>query len=181
MVAKAVEQYSNESMKKALDATEDGAILSGDGRYPIRRNSSHCTFDIINTQSNKVIALRVADKKSINHSNETFTSTSNMLETEAMNRALQKIRPIKEKVSRFIIDGDNKNRRLLEDKNYQVIRDPNHLVLSFNKYLDKELMKYKKMIQGIPDCFRNLRTKIKKWYSNLVFMNLNTDIKKQPG
>lgn len=89
-VAKSVENYSNESMQKELDATEDGAILSGDGRYPIRRNSLHCTFDIINTQSNKVIALGVVDKQSTHHPDETFTSTSNMLETEAMNRALKK-------------------------------------------------------------------------------------------
>ena len=71
-------------------------------------------------------------------------STSNMLETETINSALKKINPIKNKVNGFVIDGDNKNRRLLEQKNGVMIRDPNHLVLSFNNYLDKELMKYEK-------------------------------------
>ena len=34
------------------------------------------------------------------------------------------------------------------------------------------------MIPGIPDCFRNQRKKIKKWYANIIFMNIGTDIKK---
>ena len=91
-----------------------------------------------------MIGLGVAEKQSIHHPDETFMSTSNMLETETINSALKKINPIKNKVNGFVIDGDNKNRRLLEQKNGVMIRDPNHLVLSFNNYLDKELMKYEK-------------------------------------
>lgn len=67
-----------------------------------------------------------------------------MLETEAMKRALNQISPYKEKVSSFVIDGDNKNKKLLEDDQYTIFRDPNHLIESFNKYLDKELSENKK-------------------------------------
>lgn len=144
MVAQAVQQYANESMEEALKSTQDNSIFSGDGRYPIRRNASHCSFDIINTDTYKVVALGIVDKISFYHPEEDFELTSNMLETEAMKRALNQITPYKEKVSSFVIDGDNKNKKLLEDDQYTIFRDPNHLIESFNKYLDKELSENKK-------------------------------------
>ena len=178
IVANAVEEYSNVSMTNALNSSVENSIFSGDGRYPIRRNASHCSFDIINTDTNKVVALGIVDKKSFHHPEEDFQLTSNMMETEAMKRALNQITPSKNKIGAFVIDGDNKNRNLLEQEEINIIRDPNHLILSFNKYLDKELKEYKKMIPGINDCFRGIREKIKKWYGNLVFMNLDSVTKK---
>lgn len=148
MVAQAVQQYANESMEEALKSTQDNSIFSGDGRYPIRRNASHCSFDIINTDTYKVVALGIVDKKSFYHLEEDFELTSNMLETEAMKRALNQISPYKEKVSSFVIDGDNKNKKLLEGEQYTIFRDQNHLIKSFNKYLDKEFFigKQKKLL-----------------------------------
>lgn len=46
LVAQAVQQYANEFMEEALKSTQDTSIFSGDGCYPIRRNYSHCSFDI---------------------------------------------------------------------------------------------------------------------------------------
>lgn len=95
-----------------------------------------------------------------------------MLENAAMNRALDQVSSVKDKVSGFIIDGDNKNKAQLEKEEYFIIRDPNHLILSFNRYFDEQIKMNKKMIPGIPDCFRGLREKIKKWHPNLLYMNM---------
>lgn len=34
------------------------------------------------------------------------------------------------------------------------------------------------MNNGINDCFMGIREKIKKWYSNLIYMNINIHTKK---
>ena len=105
-------------MENALNPTQDNSIFSVccfGGRYPIGPKDSHCTVDIINTETNKVVVLGNVDK--------------------------------------------NKTKSLLEDEMYKIISDPNHLIESFNKYLDKELMKNKKMINGINDYFKGIRLK----------------------
>lgn len=178
-VANEVERYAKESIEKAQSELPDNALLSGDGRYSIRRNSPHCTYDIIDSSSNKIVAFGVADKKSFFHPNETFSKSSNLLESEAMRRALSQIN-CKHKVSGFILDGDNKNPKLLQENNFNsfIFRDPNHLCLCFNRFLDAQLYEKKKMIEGISDCFRGIRDKVKKWYSFLIHSPLDVQTKR---
>lgn len=65
IVGEDVEDYTFESMEKTQAESQDDVLLRGDGRYPIRRNSPHCTFDIMNVVYNKIVALGAADKKDI--------------------------------------------------------------------------------------------------------------------
>lgn len=67
-----------------MNSSAETSIFSGSGCYPIKRNASHCSFDIINTEINKVVALGIADKKSFYHPEENFQLTSNRMETESM-------------------------------------------------------------------------------------------------
>ena len=60
----AVSQYANESMLKYLKLLQFVMIACGDGRYPIRRNSSHWSFDIIDINMNKIISIGIVDKPS---------------------------------------------------------------------------------------------------------------------
>ena len=45
----AIKSYALESMgnarQQSSQQSKNGIIVSGDGRYPIKKNSSHCTFD----------------------------------------------------------------------------------------------------------------------------------------
>lgn len=179
VVSDCVKSYAQESMANAQKDAGENLILSGDGRYPIRRNSSHCTFDIFDVNSNKLLALGSVDKQSARHPEETFNQSSNMLESEALRRAIDQI-IYKEDVAGIVLDGDNKNPKILEEKGFpvRVYKDPNHLSLCFNKYLDKKLSENKRMIEGIGDCFRRLRPKIKKWYSFLIHSPLDVTTKK---
>ena len=111
VVADCVKSYAQESMANAQKEAGEKLILSGDGRYPIRRNSSHCTFDIINVNSNKLLALGSVDKQSAMHPEETFNQSSNMLESEAFRRAIYQIN-CKEDVAGIVLDGDNKNPKI---------------------------------------------------------------------
>ena len=180
----AIKSYALESMgnarQQSSQQSKNGIIVSGDGRYPIKKNSPHCTFDVIDCYSNKILGLGVVDKLSYYHPNETFNQTSNMLESEAMRRAIAQLQEIKENIVGFSIDGDNKNKKILESDDFHptLYRDPNHLVICFERYLDAELKKYKKMIPSISDCFRGVRDKIKGWYSYLIHSQYDTDIQK---
>lgn len=180
IVLLAVNEYCDESIKKHLVLSSPNIIVCGDGRYPIRRNSPHCSFDIINIATNKIISLGIADKQSSFHPEETFSGTSNLLESLAMKRAIEKLGEFKVKITGFIIDGDNKNLQYLQTDDFhpKVYRDPNHLVLSFERYLSKELSSTKNMIEGINDCFRGVRQKIEAWYSILIYSNFDCEIKK---
>lgn len=57
LISHAVQKYPSESMENALNSTQDDSFFFGYRRYPIRGNTSHCSFDIINTETNKVVAL----------------------------------------------------------------------------------------------------------------------------
>lgn len=112
--------YAEDSMKKARSNISPGIIVYGDGRYPLRRNSWHCSFDIIDISTNKILALGIVDKKSKFHPDETFDGTSNLLESEAMARAIKQLNDIKNRISGFVIDGDNKNRNILENEHFNI-------------------------------------------------------------
>lgn len=180
IILQAVIKYADDSMSNARKNLSINAIVCGDGRYPIRRNSSHCSFDIIDIETNKIIAIGIVDKNSVYHPNETFMDTSNMLESEAMKRAIAQLGESKQKIKAFVIDGDNKNRTLLETKDFhpKILRDPNHLYLSFERYLNKELSENKHMVQDCNDCFRGIRGKITAWYSTLLYCDFDPEIKK---
>lgn len=45
IVGEAIEDYALKSMGKAQAEFLDNVLLSGDEKYPIRKNSPHCTFD----------------------------------------------------------------------------------------------------------------------------------------
>lgn len=145
----------------------NSVYFCGDGRYPIRRNSHHCSYDVIDSTTNKVVSFGLVDKCSNFHPDESFHLTSNMLESEAKRRSFNDLQDVKAKVKGFTVDGDNKNKKILEDEGLAELqtRDPNHLSICFNKYLVAELGLYKGMIPGITDCFHGLRDKIKNWYS----------------
>lgn len=179
-ILRAVCEFADESMDKARKNMSKNAIVCGDGRYPIRRNSSHCSFDIIDIENNKIIALGIVDKASIYHPDETFNDTSNLLESEAMRRAIDQLGDYKLKIEAFVIDGDNKNRSLLETKDFhpKILRDPNHLYLSFERYLNKELTENKYMVQDCNDCFRGIRIKITSWYAALLYCEFDPEVKK---
>lgn len=180
-----VSEYVNESMAKArslcVSNTDGQMIVSGDGRYPIKKNSAHCSFDVFDYKHNKVQALGVADKQSVYHPNGTFNKTSNMLESEAMKRAIEQLKDIKVHIYGFSLDGDNKNKKVLEsdDFNPVIFRDPNHFTIFFERYLNTELPKYKRMIPTISDAFRGLRDKIKVWYSYLIHSQFDFETKKK--
>ena len=95
-----------------------------------------------------------------------------------MAREITKLNDIKNKIGGFVIDGDNKNRSILENEHFNIYRDPNHLVLYFGRYLTTELSKHKDMIEGCNDCFFGIRVKIEGWYSFLMYCNYDTEIKK---
>lgn len=109
------------------------------------------------------MALGVVDKKSKYHPNETFDKTSNLLESEAMKRAIEQLKDYKEHIYGFSLDGDNKNKKILESADFspKIFKDPNHLTICFERYLNSELPKYKKMIPTISDAFRGLREKLR--------------------
>ncbi|KAK8844313.1 hypothetical protein M9Y10_024526 [Tritrichomonas musculus] len=75
-----------------------------------------------------------------------------MLESEAHKRAVNQIE-IKNKVCGFVLDGDNKKHKILQQNEFmpQVFKDPNHLSLCFNRYLDSKLSEKKKIIPGVTD------------------------------
>lgn len=125
-----VSDYAEESMKLARANVLGNTIVCGDGRYPLRSNSWHCSFDVIDIKTKKVLAIGIVDKPSSFHPGETFERASNLLETEAMKRAIQQLSDIKNKRIGFVIDGDNKNRSLLEQQEFklQMYRYPNHLI-----------------------------------------------------
>ena len=91
----------------------------------------------MDTKNNKIVGFGCADKQGYYHPEETFAKSSNLLESEAFRRLLDQL-DCKEKVTGFVIDGDNKNPGILQqdDFNPPIFRDPNHLSLSFNRYLD---------------------------------------------
>ena len=63
-----------------------------------------------------------------------------MMETEALKRALSSFENF-ENLTSLVIDGDNKNSKVLQSKEYNlnVLRDLNHTKMSSEKYLTKEL------------------------------------------
>lgn len=158
----------------------NSVYFCGDGGYPIRRNSHHCSYDVIDSTTNKVVSFGLVEKCSNFHPDESFHLTSNMLESEAKRRSFNDLQDVKAKVKGFTVDGDNKNKKILEDEGLAELqtRDPNHLSICFNKYLVAELGLYKGMIPGITDCFHGLRDKIKNWYSFLIHSNYDSNIKK---
>lgn len=170
VVSQKVNEYAEESMAQARNQTTEGSLVSGDGRYPIRRNASHCSFDIIDCHRNKILSLGTVDKQSIFHPDEKFKLASNMMESEAMKRAINQLGETKNNIDKFALDGDNKNKKILQSDDFHptVCKDPNHLSINFGKYLDEELKKYKSMIPDQSDCFFKLRKKIKKWYNILI-------------
>lgn len=115
-------------------------IACGDGRYPIRRNSSHWSFDIIDINMNKIISIGIVDKPSQYQEDETYEGSSYLLESEASKRAIENLSDYKSKISGFTIDGDNKKLKLLQTDDFHpaIYRDPNHLILSFDRYLTEE-------------------------------------------
>ena len=78
VISECVKSYAQESMANEQKDECENLILSGDGRYPIRRNSSHCTFDIFDINPNKMLALGSVDKQSEMHPEETFNKSSNI-------------------------------------------------------------------------------------------------------
>ena len=174
-----IKELAEESMRKCRESLTRDSIVCADGRYPIRRNSSHCTVDIIDNKTGKVLALGTVDKTSTFHPNETFNDTSNMMETEALRRALSQFETF-ENLTSIVIDGDNKNKKVIEDtgKDIKILRDPNHAKLSFEKYLSKETNKWKTMDPSGQDCFAGVREKIKRWYTDLLYMDIPLEQKK---
>ena len=85
-----VKQYAHESMQNARNQMEDGAMISADGRYPNRRNASHCSVDFIDNKTKKIVALGMADKKSVYH-RDGVTLSSNMLESMCFERAVSQM------------------------------------------------------------------------------------------
>lgn len=63
IAGEAVKDYTLESMGNAWVKSLDDVLLSGDGGYPIRRNSPHCSFDVMNVASNKIVELGSVYKK----------------------------------------------------------------------------------------------------------------------
>lgn len=157
-ILQAVIKYMDVSMSNARKNPSINAIVCGDGRYPIRPNASHCSFDIIDIETNEIIAIGIVDKNSVYHPDETFMDTSNLLESEALQRAIDQFRECKQKIKAFIIYGDNKNRTLLETEDFhpKIMVNTNHLYLSFERYLNKELSENKHMVQDCKDCFKGI-------------------------
>lgn len=160
-----VQEYGKESMQAArtqsMLQSNNEIYVSGDGRYPVKKYSSYCSYDIIDCKTNKILALGSVDKQSYYHPQESFNQTSNLLESEAMRRAIEQLRECKNQIIGFTIDGDNKNKKILQNADFlpKILRDPNHLAVCFKKYLSKELAKYQKMVPNVSDCFRCLREK----------------------
>ena len=50
-IKKEIIDYAKESMKNARESLNPGSVICVDGRYPTRRNSSHCSVDLIDTKS----------------------------------------------------------------------------------------------------------------------------------
>lgn len=164
-----VKDLAEKSMEKARENVTTDSIIGADGRYPNRRNASHCSVDFIDQGTKKIVALGIVDKKSSYHPDEDFELSSNLLESKATERGVEHL--VKSvKPNAFVLDGDNKNRKMFRQSGFnpELKSDPNHLKKSFEKYLEKQLGKHKKMIQGIDDCFYGLRSKIKIWYSFLL-------------
>lgn len=179
-VAKVIEEYAKESMATARLTLRADSVVCADGRYPTRRNSSHCTLDIIDLKTGKVLALGIVDKQSSYHPDEKFTGSSNMMETAALQRAFQSFESFQNLTS-IVIDGDNKNSKVIRDAapDLQVLRDPNHMKQTFDKYITKEINIWKVMIPGVSDCFFGLQEKIKNWYETLILMEIPSEVKKE--
>ena len=107
-------------MQHARMQMSDGAQISGDGRYPNRRNSSHCSVDFIDNSTKKVVAIGLADKKSSYHEEDGVEMSSNMLESVCFEKAVSQMDNLA-KVSLFAIDGDNKNKKFFFTSRYSKI------------------------------------------------------------
>lgn len=105
IVADEVKKYAEESIEKAQNEAQDHALLSDDGSSSIRRNSPHCTYDGIESGNHKIVAFSVANKQGFCHPEEIFDKSSNILESEAMRRALNQIK-FKDKVLSSFKHGD---------------------------------------------------------------------------
>ena len=81
-----------------------GTVACADSRYPTIRHSSHCTFDIMNNATGKVLSLGTVDKNSLFYPKEIFKYSSNMMETEASRRALASFESF-ENVTSIVIEG----------------------------------------------------------------------------
>ena len=178
-IGEVIKSLARESMMKHRNLLQPGSVVCADGRYPTRRNSSHCTVDIIDIETGKVVALGIVDKASNFHPDESFNDTSNMMETEALRRALAQFQTFVNLTS-IVIDGDNKNKGVIEEysKSIKILRDPNHTKISFEKYFTKETNKWKNMDPDTNDCFNGTREKVKRWYVNLLYMDISIEQKK---
>ncbi len=107
-------------------------MISADGRYPNRRNASHCSVDFIDNKTKKIVALGMADKKSMYH-RDGVTLSSNMLESMCFERAVSQSMDL-DKVSLFAIDGDNKNKKFFArpDIQKETCTDIGHLNIDFH-------------------------------------------------
>lgn len=98
------------------------------------------------------------DKQSIFHPDEKFNMASNRMESEAIKRAINQLGETKNNIEKFALDGDNKNKKILQSDDFHptVSKDSKHLSINFCKYLDEELKKYKSMIPDQSDYFFKL-------------------------
>ena len=83
-----IKELCQESLKKEAENMEPNTIITLDGAYAHRRNSSMCHAAFINHQTNKVVAGSVVTKA---RKGGDFHGSSNMLETECIKRNLQQI------------------------------------------------------------------------------------------
>ena len=143
-----VKELCNESLKKEADKMTPNTVITLDGAYAHRRNSSMCHAAFMNHTTNKIVAGSVVTKA---RKGGDFYGSSNMLETECIRRNLQQIDI--NKVEKFCHDRDNKTGDLMAKAKPGIneIIDANHAKKGFETC-------WKKLINGV----YNATTSIKK-------------------
>ena len=175
-----IKNHAKLQMKIYQNRIKDGAHLAGDSRYSHRTHATQNTYLVIDNDQKKCVAafntVREGGKR-----NGTFSSPSNMMETNGAKECVKQLQKLKFRNACFAHDNDNKTTAVLNastNVKFEESLDRNHAVKAIERRFDKHFEKELKTINSKNAALNEFATNVVKDKS-ITDENIKSFMRKQ--
>ena len=149
------------SMQRIRDSINSEIVISFDGSWEHRRNSSRCLFTVIEQKSKQVLDCVVISRK-VPKDDPTFCLQPNQMEAKGLSRIIERLKGNKW-ITAYVHDNDAKARSMIRKAKWNIreILDSGHCFKAFER-------KFQKLKAGHKGIFDDIEEPLKKWLRTVI-------------
>lgn len=137
VVSHAIISYTIEELENEKKQVQQCAVLSMDGSYGTRRNSTVCVIELIDNKTNKIVDYEVVHKNNKRRNSE-YTGSSKGMEVYGAKKLIERWKN-NENVKYLVHDQDAAVSKVIRDSGWNIVElfDTNHCMKSWNIFLTR--------------------------------------------